>query len=377
MKAVRPFLPAAFLLLGAGLWGGLLRIGWTTAVPLAPWISNHGLILVSGFLGTLISLERAVGLRRPWAFGAAALSLAGGILLLFESTAFRALELLVAASLWLLLLDGASFHLAPMGPHALQTAGALSWLFGNLAWIGAPGSYAPRLFFAAFPVLTVVGERLDRMRFLQPSARAKGMLLAALAPLAAGLALVWVNPAAGVRWAAAGFLGLALWFFWFDLPRRFLREAGFPHYQALALLSGYAWLAAAGALGLLLAPVERGLSSDAFLHAVFLGFTFSMIFAHGPLLLPALLSWRFAFTRALFLPLGLLHASLVLRVAGDLLEWIPARRWGGAGGAGAILLFFVLLAFSLGRGFSAFRERGPARSQTLPEGNETPSDAIR
>ncbi|MBI4446131.1 MAG: hypothetical protein HY645_09485 [Acidobacteria bacterium] len=52
----------------AGMWGGLLRLDWLLPVPQADWISLHGPLMVSGFLGTLIGLERAVGLRRRWPY---------------------------------------------------------------------------------------------------------------------------------------------------------------------------------------------------------------------------------------------------------------------------------------------------------------------
>src|SRR5574338_888570 len=60
-------LPLMFLAIGAllaGLWAGLLRIGWPIP-PLSPrLLIEHGPLMVSGFLGTLISLERAVALSQ-------------------------------------------------------------------------------------------------------------------------------------------------------------------------------------------------------------------------------------------------------------------------------------------------------------------------
>ena len=54
----------AALALLAGLWAGLIRLGWQLP-PL--WLrlpAQHGPLMVSGFLGTLISLERAVALSQ-------------------------------------------------------------------------------------------------------------------------------------------------------------------------------------------------------------------------------------------------------------------------------------------------------------------------
>jgi len=49
-------------------------------------------------------------------------------------------------------------------------------------------------------------------------------------------------------------------------------------------------------------------------------------------------------------PLLLLHASLLLRVVGDLVGWWPGRQWGGLLNALAVLLFLLTLAWGLWRG---------------------------
>ena len=76
-----PFMALAGLSLLAALWGGLIRLGWP--LPLVPTLPpNHGPLLVTGFLGTLIGLERAVALKRRWPYGAPLLSGLGGLALL-------------------------------------------------------------------------------------------------------------------------------------------------------------------------------------------------------------------------------------------------------------------------------------------------------
>jgi hypothetical protein len=65
---------SAGLALLAGLWAGLVRIGW----PLLPieddLVLLHGPLMLGGFLGLVIGLERAVALNRPWALAAPALA---------------------------------------------------------------------------------------------------------------------------------------------------------------------------------------------------------------------------------------------------------------------------------------------------------------
>ena len=64
-----PLLALALVALLFGLWAGLLRLGFDLA-PLRPALAaDHGPLLVLGFLGTQIGLERAVALAaagRTW-----------------------------------------------------------------------------------------------------------------------------------------------------------------------------------------------------------------------------------------------------------------------------------------------------------------------
>jgi len=74
-------LPVAIFLLLAALWAGLIRLGWGWP-PLQPTLPMaHGPLMVCGFLGTLISLERALGLGARWAYSAPMLTGAGAMLL--------------------------------------------------------------------------------------------------------------------------------------------------------------------------------------------------------------------------------------------------------------------------------------------------------
>jgi hypothetical protein len=77
------------------------------------------------------------------------------------------------------------------------------------------------------------------------------------------------------------------------------------------------------------------------LHTVFLGFAFSMIFGHAPTIVPAITGIRLPFRASFYVPLALLHLSLVLRIAGDLAVQQELRRWGGLLNEVAILLFLA------------------------------------
>jgi len=56
-KRYFPFVILSLLALLAALWAGLVRLGWT--LPVFPsLVMVHGPLMVCGFLGTLIPLER-------------------------------------------------------------------------------------------------------------------------------------------------------------------------------------------------------------------------------------------------------------------------------------------------------------------------------
>ena len=93
-----PFLLPGAIALLLGLDAGLQLLD-LPAVPVSRRLPDvHGILLVLGFVGTLVSLERAVALRRRLGFTAPALLGAGGLLLVPAATARPGQVLLVAGS---------------------------------------------------------------------------------------------------------------------------------------------------------------------------------------------------------------------------------------------------------------------------------------
>jgi hypothetical protein len=169
-------------------------------------------------------------------------------------------------------------------------------------------------------------------------------LLALGAGLVAAAVASFAAHAAAMRGAGALWLAIALWLLRYDLARRSLRRAGLPRFMAVSLLSGYAWLAFAGAAALAAGLPAAGPLTDAVLHAFFLGFVVAMIFGHAPVIFPAVLGLPIPFSRRFYLHLGLLHAGLAVRIAGDLLGEAALRQTGGVANALALLLFFAQTA---------------------------------
>jgi hypothetical protein len=197
-----------------GLWTGLTRLGVVLPGGTPRIAELHGALMICGFLGTLISLERAVALGRWWGYAAPFLSSLGTVALL-----------------------------AGM-PH-----------IGALAFVSAGGFLA----------------------------------------VASASALVR-QPA--------------------------LRQAGLPRFSAVSILAGHAWLAVAGILILVAPPDATAFSYDAAVHAIAIGFVLSMVLGHGPIILPAVIGARVRYTGLAYVPVALLHASVLLRVGSDMSEWL-------------------------------------------------------
>jgi hypothetical protein len=117
--------------------------------------------------------------------------------------------------------------------------------------------------------------------------------------------------------------------------------------MAICLLSGYVWLGVSGILAMLVGGVIGGPYYDAVLHAVFVGFVIAMIFGHAPIIFPVVIGKPIPFRTFFYSHLALLHLSLLLRLSGDLMAWLPGRQWGGLLNGVAILLFVANTGYAL------------------------------
>ncbi len=339
---------SALALLGA-LWAGLVRIGWQMP-PIFPQLTGqHGPLMVSGFLGTLISLERAVALAgrgRAYrlAYLAPLLSGLGGAALLLGLRHPVPHWLAVLGAVGLALIFAAILRLQFDAPHLTMGVAAVLLVVGNWLWLAGRGVAAAVPWWAGFLILTVAGERLELGRVLLLGRRSRITFAAAAGLFLAGLLLTLISFDLGVRVAGAGLLALGLWLLRFDLARRTIRQTGLTRFIAACLLPGYVWLAFGGALWLLFGGHTAGPIHDALLHALFLGFVISMVFGHAPVIVPAVLRVAVPYHSSFYAHLVLLHVSLIGRVAGDLLGNQPLRMWSGLFNEIALLLFLASTA---------------------------------
>jgi len=217
-------------------------------------------------------------------------------------------------------------------------------------WLG--GVPVPRLlpWLAGFVVLTIAGERLELARLEMAGAGTPPVLLAGVGALVCTVVATLLWPDVGYPALGLVLLGLVVWLGSHDVARRTVRASGLPRFVAACLLAGYAWLATAGLVWALSARVLDGPAYDAAVHAVFVGFTLSMIMAHAPVILPAVLRVSLPYHPAMYVPAALLHASLLVRLAiGDARDVEGARQAGGALGAAAIGLLIGVLVWSATR----------------------------
>lgn len=355
----------AFSLL-AGLAGGLARLGAGTPSP-ASAAAGHGVLMTLGFLGTLIALERAVALRRWWGYVAPVLSGLGGLTVVaglptsVSALAFAGAGAWLAAAYVVMLQTQPALHLV------VEALGSLTWWAAAVVWLR--GADLPGLvpWLGAFVVLTIAGEQLELARVALLGRDHRPAVLAWTTLLLLGPMVTLVSADVGVRLLGLGLLVLAAWLVRHDVARHTVRASGLTRYMAVCLLTGYAWMTAAGVIWLVRGPVVQGGAYDAVVHSVFLGFAMSMVLGHAPVILPAVLRVRLPHHRRDYGPLVLLHAGLLVRVVGgDLAGVAPLRIAGGVAGVVALLAFIVGAAASA-VGATRRRGRSPADTRSLTE----------
>ncbi len=226
----------------AGLAAGLERAG-AGLIPAADGlVAAHGPLMVCGFLGTVIGIERAVALRRAWAFAGPLLTGGGGLVLVFGSGDFGGVALIVAGSAVVVAVAGHAALRQRELFAAVMMLGAVSWLAGNVLWLAGRPITQVVLFWIAFLVLTIGGERLELSRMMAPSRARLRTAPLPLALIAAALAIGTVDSALAARTFGAGLVALTAWLLSFDIARRTVRTPGVTRFIGLSLLSGYAWL---------------------------------------------------------------------------------------------------------------------------------------
>jgi hypothetical protein len=334
-----PILALGIIALLSALAAGVLRIGWE--LPLVPplLVVVHGPLMVSGFLGTVIGLERAASLGMSWAYAAPIATGLGALALVIDPAMDAGRWLVVAGSFGLLGVFGFLLYRTREPYMLTMTLGACGWVVGNLLWLADWQIHRLVVWWAVFLVLTIAGERQELTRLLPLTSRARTAFQIVVATILGGAVVTLRTPDVGTRVVGLGFGALAAWLGRHDMARRTVDRRGLPRFMAVCLLSGYGWLGIAGVLALCFGIPPAPLQYDAVLHALFLGFVFAMIFGHAPVIFPAILGVVIPFRLRFYIHLIALHATVAIRIVGDLAPAPALRLWGG------LLNALVLVAF--------------------------------
>lgn len=348
-----PFLFLAILALLAALWAGLMRLGWQLPALTPSFALAHGPLMISGFLGTLITLERAVAMKQKWMYLPPLLAGLGWLVSVLIRTLPLGPFLLAVASLGgvaiLIEMTRREFAL-----HTItMSLGMVAWFVGNLLWLLGWQIFQVVFFWQAFLILTIAGERLELSRVIRPSRIQQVLFGVIVAIFIAGVIVSIFDSQIGARLNGATLLFLSLWSVRNDLAWRNLKhKLPLTRYIARCLALGFIWLGIGGGLSVVFGAQVAGPRYDAVLHVVFIGFVISMIFGHAPIIFPAILGVPINFQPGFYVHLILLHASLALRVIADYANLHTLRMWGGLLNEVAILLFIGITVYSIWKSLS-------------------------
>jgi hypothetical protein len=345
MNKTLVILPFLVLSLLAAIWTGWIRIGWPW--PLSAAAGQHGALMVGSFLASLVFLERAITFKQRWVILLPVVNVISCLFFLFQQPLIG--QLLLFIGQLLLLIGSAGFLL--MCTYFIYR---YKELYYYVFWIGAfsllvgyvvllKNSFYPAAvpWWMAFLLFTIVAERLELSRFLPLSNRKRYALLLALLTLLASLFIPFHSW--GYFLFPLAMMATATWLLRFDMAWRSIKIQGQHRYSAQLLIVGYVWLLITGML--LLVSDLFPFGYDAALHSFFIGFTFSMIFSHAPIILPALVKLPLKLYRpVLYVWFILLQVSLLIRVAADVLGNFELRRFGGLLNGVAFLAFFISTA---------------------------------
>ncbi|MCG8307439.1 MAG: hypothetical protein MI975_08610 [Cytophagales bacterium] len=330
-------LPFVLISLITGILAGLFRMGWS--IPIGEVAGEHGALMVGSFLGTLICLERIVVLKKKWLYVIPVIS---GLSLVFFFLGIRQLAFasLTAGSLGLIYIYIDLVNRFREYYFYIMMFGAISWAVGNIIMMISPFYPGVVPWWMAFILLTVFGERLELSKFLPQSRNKRITMIIVISVFMAGLVIPYHST--GKYISGIGMICMSAWLLQYDIARKSVKSKGMHRYTGSLLLAGYVWMIACGLL--MITDFESLFNYDAMLHAFFLGFTFSMIFAHAPIIFPGVAGLSIKpFHNSLFIWAVLLQATLVLRIVYGLMMDSYFRKIFGMTNGIVILLFFINL----------------------------------
>ncbi|MFZ1806277.1 MAG: hypothetical protein WAU36_03590 [Cyclobacteriaceae bacterium] len=320
---------------------GLGRVGW--GVPLPEIYVHHGVIMVGGFLGNLIALEKIIPLR-DYRFFIGPLLSASSIVVFIAGEFQYALVMIILASLVLLVVYATYLKRQYSLYLLLAMIGAICWFIGNVLLLWK--RFYPMVFpwWMGFLLFTIVSERLELTKFLPVSQKNRNGLVILLSVFMVGIILPFHG--IGIYVTGLSLVFISVWLMRHDIVRLTIKKESLVRFTGITLSCGYIALLLEGVF--LFALRDTAFGYDIVVHTFFLGFIFSMIFAHGPIILPGVLGLTVKpYHPFFYFPLITLYVSLIIRIAADVML-IPffLRAISGWVSFASILLYFVLLLIS-------------------------------
>lgn len=381
------------LLIGAGLAAllglvaALIRADLIHPSDRVPLADLHGGLMVYGFLGAAIGLERAVayrsgGSKKPsWGFLAPALGLLGSLLCLLSLTvSSRAaapawvrvelfggipwtLSMLILAAMYL-----AIWHRQPSAEVLIQVLGSLVGLVGAFGWVaGLDASVlAPTWLF--FLVLTIVGERVELARAVFSDIRLESGILGLSLLTVLVLPVQAMAPSVGYPLLGLSLGLLLLVMASHDVAKGTFRHGGLPGFMGTCMLSAYAWGLLA-ALIWMAAPVDSGTYwGDMALHALAVGFIMTMVIAHVCMIVPSVIRRPLPFHPLLWGAWALMQVGLLIRLLGAIRLYTPLWKAGNLLNVLGILSMMLIVVYLAARGKQVLASKRYRRRQ--PEGSQ-------
>ncbi|MCB1661084.1 MAG: hypothetical protein H6995_00720 [Pseudomonadales bacterium] len=345
-----PLLVLGMASLVVGTLAGIARLGWSVPPVGLSQIPHHGVLMVAAFFGTVIGLERAVAIAKGWAYSAPLLSGLGGISLMLGFDPQLGFGLILLGSVIFVAASVAVLKIQPAIHNWILLSGAIGLVVGNLLLLLGVHMQISVLWWMVYLVLTIAGERLELSRLaIRSDRKRQGLAVLSLLPWLGALIGIW-RFSLGELIVAVGILAIALWLISYDIARRTVRQSGLPRFTAFCMLAGYGWLFVAALLLLLNNLSVMVVVRDTPLHALFLGFVFSMVLGHALIIFPAVTRLKIPYSPLFYIPLVFLHGTLLVRVTGGLSLQTKLYALGGLLNAVALVVFIAAMIYAIYRG---------------------------
>ena len=331
---VLPFIIACLL---AAIWSGWIRIG--VSLPVSSVAAHHGSLMINGFLASLIFLERAVTFKSRLALLLPALNTLSIILQVLRVPYAEYIYLLCDTAFIVMCIYFINKYKELY--YYVFLTGAFCLLAGNIVLYKTQMYPVAVVWWMEFLLFSIVAERLELTRFL-PTNKTKVLLLVASLVAVFISGFIPFHQYGGLVFAIS-LVTTAIWLLKYDMAFKSIKAKGQHKYSGLLLIVGYCWIIITSVLLTMWEDILFGY--DALIHSFFIGFVFSMIFSHAPIILPAVSGLSVKIYRpVLYLWFILLQFSLIARMLGNVCEISFLRKIGGIVNGIVMILFFVTIA---------------------------------